>query len=147
MGGFFSAVGWILLGVVLGAAAVRVGRFSMLRRWIAGADDDTDVSTLIENHIYPARLSDAPFGYQAELTTALATVLGNDAVDVVVLNRASPLLYHRVLRDGVRIVARDLAATTTREARALSRYCDFLPQLRKVDAAHRHRIERGNLGR
>jgi len=34
----------------------------------------------------------------------------------------------------LRILARDLRATTTREGRALSRYCDYLPQLDKIDA-------------
>ena len=33
--------------------------------------------------------------------------LGLNDVDVVVLNRAPPLLYRRVLRDGVRLLARD----------------------------------------
>ncbi len=42
-----------------------------------------------------------PFGYRAELTTALMAGLGTDRIDVVVVNHAPPLLYHRVLRDGV----------------------------------------------
>ena len=117
--------------------------FGSHARGQAQAHSDFDAAVYVD----PTRLSDAAFGYQADLTTALATELGTDAVDVVVLNRAPPLLYHRVLRDGVRVVAHDLAATTTREARALSRYCDFLPHLRKIDAAHRRRIERGNVGR
>jgi hypothetical protein len=74
-------------------------------------------------------------------------VLGAPSVDVVVLNEAPPLLYHRVLRDGVRILARDLRATTTREGRALSRYCDYVPHLAKIEAAHRARIEAGRFGR
>jgi hypothetical protein len=68
-------------------------------------------------------------------------------VDVVVLNKAPPLLYHCVLRDGVRILAHDLRATTTRERRALSRYCDYVPQLAKIEAAHRARVEAARLGR
>ena len=52
-------------------------------------------------------------------------------------NRAPPLLYHRVLRDGVRLLARDPCATATREGRAVSRYCDFVPQLAKMEAARR----------
>ena len=52
--------------------------------------------------------------------------------------RAPPLLYHRVLRDGRRILSRDLRATTTREGYALSRYCDFVPQLAKMAAARRN---------
>jgi len=60
--------------------------------------------------------------------------LGTNAVDVVILNSAPPLLYHRVLRDGLRVFSRDLRATTAREGRALSRHCDFVQQLGKIDA-------------
>jgi len=52
-----------------------------------------------------------------------------------------------VLRDGVRILSRDLAASTTCEGQALSRYCDFLSQLAKIQAAHRGRVEDGRFGR
>ena len=68
-------------------------------------------------------------------------------LDVVVLNDAPPLLYHRVLRDGERLLSRDLAATTTREGRALSRYCDYLPQLRKIDRELARRLADGSFGR
>jgi hypothetical protein len=87
------------------------------------------------------------FGYVADLSTALIRALKTNRVDVVVLNAAPPLLYHRVLRDGVRVFSRDLRATTTREGRALSRYCDYLPQLAKIDATHRARIAAGRFGR
>jgi hypothetical protein len=40
-------------------------------------------------------------------------------------------------RDGMRILSRDLRATTTREGYALSRYCDYVPQLAKIEAARR----------
>jgi hypothetical protein len=81
------------------------------------------------------------------LSAELMTLLGRDDVDLVILNDASPVLYHRVLRDGLRILARDLLRTTTREGRMLSRYCDYVPQLQKIDAAHRARIDRGSFGR
>jgi predicted nucleotidyltransferase len=70
-----------------------------------------------------------PFGYAANLSTGLMRERGADAVDVVVLNQPPPLLYHRVLRDGVRLLSRSLRETTTREGYALPRYCDFVPQL------------------
>jgi predicted nucleotidyltransferase len=82
-------------------------------------------------------------GVAAELMSAL----GRDAVDLVVLNRAPPLLYHRVLRDGERVLSRDLRATTVREGEALSRYCDYVPQLAKIDRVLSARIERGDFGR
>ncbi len=94
---------------------------------------DLDVAVFIDE----AAAKPGGFGYQATLTADLMAGLGTNAVDVVILNRAPPLLYHRVLRDGIRIITRDLQASTTREARALSRYCDFLPQLDKIDAASR----------
>ena len=94
---------------------------------------DVDVAVYIDK----ARAEAGRFGYQAELTTHLMDALGMNAVDVVVLNTAPPLLYHRVLRDGVRLLSRDLRATTTRAGRALSRYFDFLPQMAKMDAARR----------
>ena len=117
--------------------------FGSLARGQAQSHSDVDVAVYVD----PDRLPDSPFGYAAELTAALETALRSNAVDVVVLNQAPPLLYHRVLRDGVRVMTRDLAATTTREGRALSRYCDYVPQLRKIDAAHRARVERGSVGR
>ncbi len=83
----------------------------------------------------------------AEIAAEIGRVLGTNAVDIVALNSASPLLYHRVLRDGIRIVARDLQATTRRAGQALSRYCDYLPQLAKIDAAHHRRIAAGEFGR
>jgi len=85
--------------------------------------------------------------FTAALVADLMAALGTNAVDVVVLNDAPPLLYQRVLRDGVRVAARDVRAATTREARAISRYCDWLPQLEKIERAHRSRIADGAFGR
>lgn len=117
--------------------------FGSLARKETQPHSDVDVAVYVDS----AALPDLPFGYAAALTAELMTALGRDDVDVVVLNDASPLLYHRVLRDGERLVTRDLASTTTREARALSRYCDYLPQLRKIEQAHAARISRGSFGR
>ena len=94
---------------------------------------DIDVAVYVES----GRLDTPRYGYAAELSAHLMSALGSNAIDVVVLNRAPPLLYHRVLRDGRRILARDLRATTTREGYALSRYCDYVPQLAKIEAARR----------
>ena len=109
----------------------------------AQAHSDIDVAVYLREH-YPLA---SAFGYEADLTAELMRCVKANSVDVVVLNEAPPLLYHRVLRDGVRILSRDLRATTTREGRALSRYCDFLPQLAKIEAAHRARIADGRFGR
>jgi predicted nucleotidyltransferase len=99
------------------------------------AQEHSDIDVAV--YVNEDRCRERPYGYRAELTAGLMAGLGSNAVDVVILNDAPPLLYHRVLRDGVRVLARDLKATTVREARALSRYCDFLPQLDKLDRAFR----------
>lgn len=109
---------------------------------LAQAHSDIDIAVYLRD-----RPPASAFGYGADLAAALMRELGSNAVDVVILNEAPPLLYHRVLRTGVRILSRDLLATTTREGQALSRYCDFLPQLAKIQAAHRARVEDGRFGR
>ena len=107
--------------------------FGSRARGDAHSQSDIDVAVYIDE----ARAESGPFGYQADLTTHLMAALGTNEIDVVVLNKAPILLYHRVLRDGVRLLSRDLRATTTRAGQALSRYFDFLPQMEKMDAARR----------
>jgi uncharacterized protein len=98
---------------------------------LAQAHSDIDVAVYADQRA----LATSGYGYAAELTAFLMQQLGTNAIDVVVLNHAPPLLYHRVLRDGHRVVSRDLRATTTREGYALSRYFDYLPQMAKMEAA------------
>jgi len=98
---------------------------------LAQAHSDIDVAVYVDE---PA-LAASGYGYAAALTAFLMQQLATNAIDVVVLNHAPPLLYHRVLRDGHRVVSRDLRATTTREGYALSRYYDYLPQIAKLEAA------------
>ena len=101
-------------------------------------NSDIDVAVYIDEQRAPR----SKWGYDAELITDLMGALGTNDIDVVLLNRADPLLYHRVLRDGVRLLSRDLRATTTRAGQALSRYFDFLPQLDKMAAARRYAASR-----
>jgi uncharacterized protein len=106
-------------------------------------NSDVDVAVYLAD----GRPGGSVFGYAADLAAALMSVLGTNPVDVVVLNDAPPLLYHRVLRDGQRILFRNLRATTTRAGYALSRYCDYVPQLAKIEAAHVARIAAARFGR
>ena len=99
----------------------------------AHAGSDIDVAVYLDER----RVGASPYGDAAEITAHLMRELGTNAIDVSVLNHAPPVLYHRVLRDGRRVLSRDLRATTTREGYALSRYCDFVPQLAKMERARR----------
>lgn len=103
---------------------------------------DLDVAVYID----PAVALTSPYGPAADLSAVLGAATGRRDVDVIVLNNAPPLLYHRVIASGIRIFARDLCAATTREGRALSRYCDYLTQLRRIDAALAARLAAGTFG-
>ena len=99
----------------------------------AQSHSDVDVAVHVDN----SKLGQSEYGYAAELTAHLMAALGSNDIDVVILNGAPPVLYHRVLRDGRRILSRDPRATAAREGYALSRYCDYVPQLAKIEAARR----------
>ncbi len=99
--------------------------FGSAARGDTHGESDVDVAVWIDERVD----LNAGYGFDAELGAELMAGLGRNDVDVVLLNRAPPLLYHRVLRDGVRVLSRDLRGTSVREGRALSRYCDFLPTL------------------
>ncbi len=117
--------------------------FGSQARGEAHAGSDLDIAVYLDRD----RLPPSPFGYTAGLLTDLMAGLGLPRLDAVVLNDAPPLLYHRVLRDGQRLLSRDLAATTRREGYALSRYCDYLPYLRKIDHELARRLASGTFGR
>lgn len=117
--------------------------FGSFARGEAQAHSDVDVAVYLD----PSAGDRGGLGIAAEIGADLMAALRSNRVDLVVLNSAPPLLYHRVLRDGIRLVSRDLRATTVREGRALSRYCDYVPQLEKIRAAREERLARGDFGR
>ena len=91
--------------------------FGSCARGDAGSASDVDVAVYLDS-----KLVHDPAGYAAALATELIAALHENRIDLVVLDSAPPVLYHRVLRDGIRLHARDLQATTVREGRAYSRY-------------------------
>lgn len=82
--------------------------FGSRARGRAQPDSDIDVAVCVDAG--KARALGGSWGYRAALATDLMAALRTNDVDVVVLNDAPPLLYRRVLRDGIRVSSRDLAA-------------------------------------
>lgn len=110
--------------------------FGSYARGAAQPHSDIDIAVYIDEAV----AKKSAFGYRAQLTTELIAGLHHNDIDLLILNRAPPVLYYQVLCDGIRVFSRDLMMTTTREGRAASRYCDFVPQLAKMDAVWRSRI-------
>ena len=109
----------------------------------AGPLSDVDVAVWLDPMLAPAERH--PF--QLELMNATARALASDEVQVVVLNDATPLLRHRALRDGVRLVDRDRLARVRLETRALLEYLDTAELRATLARGVRHRIAEGRFGR
>jgi predicted nucleotidyltransferase len=96
-------------------------------------------------------LAPAPTSPQEEwerreaLSKALSRIVGRP-VDVVILNRAPPLLCHQVLREGQRIYERDPEARIEFEVRAGKIYADLRPMWDFFDRILEQELEEGRFG-
>ncbi len=95
--------------------------FGSVARGEARPGSDLDVAVFLDPEVTPP----VPWGWAASITTRLQAALGRNDIDVAVLNRATPLLYHRVLRDGILMVSRNKVATSERALQARSRWLDW----------------------
>lgn len=103
--------------------------FGSQARGNAKMASDVDVAILLQRH--PPRSLD---GLGLDIAGAIEAEL-RQPVDLVVLNRASPDLVHRVLRDSVLLLEMDRAARVRFEHQARSEYFDVLPYLREYRRA------------
>lgn len=81
-----------------------------------------------------------------ELTVAVTECTGFDAVDVVDLEVAGPVLAYEALRHGILVAGSEEDAVDL-EARALVKKLDFEPVLAEWREALSRRIEEGRYGR
>lgn len=109
----------------------------------AGPLSDVDVAVWLD----PALDGGARWRLMLELTQAACEALGTDEVQVVVLNDAPPLLRHRAIRDGIRLVDHDPLWRIRMETQAVLEYFDTAPLRAALAAGVRHRIEEGRFGR
>jgi len=99
--------------------------FGSVARDEASTRSDVDLALLYRG-TPPATLEGLGIDVADELNEALKR-----QVDVVVLNRASPDLVHRVLRDGILLVENDRSARVRFEVKSRNDYFDVLPYLRE----------------
>lgn len=109
----------------------------------AGPLSDVDVGVWHELDLDPTERLDLRLG----LAAAAASALHSDEVDVVLLNRATPLMRHRAIRDGRRLVERDRKARVRLETKGILDYLDTKPLRAELAKGTRRRIEEGRFGR
>lgn len=99
--------------------------FGSMARGDGTAESDVDVAILLD-HQPPPSLESMPLDLEARLERLLGR-----PVQIVVLNRASPDLVHRVLRDGQILVDRDRPRRLRFEVQARNEYFDIAALLRR----------------
>jgi predicted nucleotidyltransferase len=109
--------------------------FGLRARGDARPGSDVDIAVVLDDPERLARRS--RYDCEAELTAAFMRTLGNSNVDVVLLHRASPLLAHRVVRDGQVALCRDETARVRAEVHAMQRYLDTEPLRQRKEAYFR----------
>ncbi len=65
------------------------------------------------------------------LAHELGSLLGTQAVDVILLREAPVELAYNIISEGVLVFERDRAERVEFEASLMAKYCDFLPVLRR----------------
>lgn len=99
---------------------------------------DLDIAVLVERDKL-GKLDEQPFGYQVSAMTDLISLLKTNDVDLVILNYATPLLSHEVIKYGEVIFCRDEEMRIQFEVRTLQQYIDTKP-LR--DIQHEYLVRR-----
>ena len=106
-------------------------------RGTARRESDIDVAVLLDDEgvATPSAIKDSIW----RLAGALGREVPSDRLDLVFLNDAPALLRHRVIRDGVLLLARSDAERVRFVLRTLREYQDMEPRLREFT---RRRVER-----
>ncbi len=133
---YFEAMESVISIKEIGAALNRVFQkrdevrvvylFGSQARGTVANSSDIDIGVLLNEDF----VKESVYGYRADLTAELISLLRTDKVDLVVLNHAPPLLAHRVLRDGIVLHCKDESERIAFEVKMLNRFLDTAP-LRK----------------
>jgi predicted nucleotidyltransferase len=112
-------------------------------RGSAGFLSDVDLAVLHAPDLTSRERLDLRLSLAASAGAALRT----SEVDVVLLNDAPPLLRHRTIRDGIRLVDREPAERVKFQVRTLNDYVDTEPLRRLVSRRLRRSVAEDRFGR
>lgn len=112
-------------------------------RGVAGPLSDVDIAVWHD----PDLESRARFDLQLDLAGDAARALHTDEIDIILLNDAPPLMRHRAIRDGKRLIERDHDERVRLETRAILDYLDTTPLRAELGRGMRRRMEEGRFGR
>ena len=102
---------------------------------------DVDIAVLVSDEV----MKSDPFRYRLKLMADLMSALGRNDVDLILLNQATPLLAHRVLRDGKLILERSPSARVRFQVHTVNQYLDTQP-MRDLYLAHLKRhVQEGKI--
>ena len=85
---------------------------------------DLDLAVLVDLEQFKIMDREAPYGYPAELNTAIMEHLRINRVDLTVLHRATPVLAYQVIHAGRLIFSRSEELRREFEISALKRHAD-----------------------
>ena len=109
--------------------------FGSLTQGRATSLSDVDLAVYLDDSTLSVKNKRRSFDVKTVLTTELMGVLKTNEVDLVVLNEAPPLLRHRILTQGERLMARDPLQEQRFFVRTLQDYFDTSP-LRALQAKY-----------
>ena len=112
-------------------------------RGSAGPLSDVDVAVLHDLGLGSRERLDL----RLALAASAGAALGTPEVDIVLLNDAPPLLRHRALRDGIRLLDRDPKERIEFEVRTLNNFVDTEPLRQLVARRLRKSIAEDRFGR
>lgn len=117
--------------------------FGSRARGEANALSDVDLAVWLDERLTTAEQGQV----HVRLMSDLMSLLRRDDIDLVILNRASLLLRHRVLRDGRLLFAADERERERFAAVTLERYLDHRYMYDVLEEAMATRLREGRFGR
>jgi len=108
-----------------------------------GEKTDIDIAILIDPGLFNRLDVTQPFRYEAEMISELILLLKHNLVDLVILNKATPLLAYQVIHNGLLLFSRSEDLRIKFEINSLKRHADT-KRLREIKSIYsRKRAEKG----